>query len=94
MCLIISAIAAEISIFAYLMSSRRKELKLNMPMYMFIGSTLMWLVDGFFCLAEGEPFLDVSADDALLGLVIVVCAVAVWLAALAIGRAKAGAKQV
>ena len=89
MCLIISAIAAEISIFAYLMSSRRKELKLNMPMYMFIGSTLMWLVDGFFCLAEGEPFLDVSADDALLGLVIVVCAVAVWLAALAISRVKA-----
>ena len=89
MCLIISAIAAEISTTLYLLSSRRKELKLNMLMYMFIGSTLMWLVDGFFCLAEGEPFLDVSADDALLGLVIVVCAVAVWLAALAIGRAKA-----
>ncbi|MBQ3273692.1 MAG: hypothetical protein IJH51_00160 [Christensenellaceae bacterium] len=89
MCLIISAIAAEVSTTLYLLSSRRKELKLNMLMYMFIGSTLMWLVDGFFCLSEGEPFLDVSADDALLGLVIVVCAVAVWLAALAIGRVKA-----
>ena len=88
MCLIISAIAAEVSTTLYLLSSRRKELKLNMLMYMFLGATLMWLVDGFFCLAEGEPFLDVSADDALLGLVIVVCAVAVWLAALAIGRAK------
>ena len=93
MCLIISAIAAEVSTTLYLLSSRRKELKLNMLMYLFLGATLMWLVDGFFCLAEGEPFLDVSADDALLGLVIVVCAVAVWLAALAIGRARAGVKQ-
>jgi hypothetical protein len=34
------------------------------------GAALMWMVDGFSRLAEGEPFLELTRDDALLGLLV------------------------
>ena len=46
---------------------------------MYWGASLMWTIDGFFSVAEGEPFLNLSADDALLGLLIVICGLAAWL---------------
>ena len=88
MCLIITAVAAEISTLIWYLNDNRKELKLAMLMYMFFGATIMWLIDGFYCLAEGEAFLDLSADDAALGAVVVICAVAVWLVALIVSGAR------
>ena len=88
MCLIITAVAAEISTLIWYLNDNRKELKLAMLMYMFFGATIMWLIDGFYCLAEGEAFLDLSADDAALGVVVVICAVAVWLVALIVSGAR------
>ena len=38
----------------------------------------MWMVDGFFNLAEGEPFLELTADDASLGLLVVVAGLLVY----------------
>jgi hypothetical protein len=38
---------------------------------MYWGAALMWMVDGFFRFAKGEPVLDLSRDDALLGLLVV-----------------------
>jgi hypothetical protein len=32
----------------------------------------MWLVDGCFRLTEGEPFLELSRNDTLLGVTVVV----------------------
>ena len=46
---------------------------------MYWGAALMWTVDGFFRVAEGEPFLDLSVNDALLGLLIVICGLVAWL---------------
>ncbi|MDU6265468.1 MAG: hypothetical protein E6600_13300 [Anaerocolumna aminovalerica] len=42
----------------------------------------MWTVDGFFCVAEGEGFLDLSLNDALLGIVIVLCGLIAWITVL------------
>lgn len=38
----------------------------------------MWLVDAFFRITEGEPFLDMSLNDALLGLTVVLCGLLAW----------------
>lgn len=51
----------------------------------FWGASLMWCVDGFANLAEGEPFIELTdpalmADDALLGFVVVAAALALWTA--------------
>lgn len=40
---------------------------------MYFGAALMWSVDGFFALAQGEPFLEISMNDALLGVTVVLC---------------------
>ena len=40
---------------------------------------LIWIVDGFFCVAEGESFLDLSLNDALLGLLIILCGLVAWI---------------
>lgn len=50
---------------------------------MYSGASLMWCVDGFACLAEGEPFIELAdtaamVDDALLGLCVVALGLAVW----------------
>lgn len=43
----------------------------------------MWVVDGFFVMAEGGPFVELSdatamTDDALLGVCVVVLDIVVW----------------
>ena len=63
---------------------------------MYIGAALMWCVDGFACLAEGEPFIELSdsaamADDALLGVCVVALGLVVWAIILAVKRKKAPA---
>lgn len=78
MCLIITAFAAIITTIIWYFNASVKGMKLGMLALMYWGAALMWLVDGFFCVAEGEPFLDLSANDALLGAVIVLCGLAAW----------------
>jgi hypothetical protein len=53
---------------------------------MYWGAALMWMVDGFFSLAEGEPFFDLSFDDALLGLLVVASGLVVYVVCLALNR--------
>ncbi|MDR1778424.1 MAG: hypothetical protein LBR14_01525 [Clostridiales Family XIII bacterium] len=50
---------------------------------MYFGAAIMWTVDGFAALAEGEPFVELSdaavvKDDALLGLCVVVLGILIW----------------
>ncbi|MEA4853752.1 MAG: hypothetical protein VB082_05725 [Christensenella sp.] len=78
MCLIITAFAAVATTIIWYFSAQRREKKLGLLALMYWGASLMWLVDGFFSVAEGGSFLDLSANDALLGLVVVLCGVAAW----------------
>ena len=84
MTLIITAIAAIVAtIIRFTKSEVADRFHLGFLSLMFWGATLMWCVDGFACLAEGEPFVELvdtaaMADDALLGLCVVVLGLVVW----------------
>lgn len=73
MCLIITELAALISFAVWFFDSKSKEHKTGMLVLMYLGASVMWSVDGFFALSEGEPFFDLSLNDALLGILVVVC---------------------
>jgi hypothetical protein len=88
MCLVITAFAAVITTIIWYFKAHQRELKLGLLALMYWGATLMWLVDAFYALAEGEAFLDLSVDDALLGLVIVLCGLIAWGVALLISDPK------
>jgi hypothetical protein len=46
---------------------------------MYWGAALMWLGDAIFSVAGGEGFFDLSLDDTLLGIVIVMIGLIGWL---------------
>lgn len=78
MCLVITAFAAVITTIVWYFKAHDEKIKLGLLALMYWGATLMWTVDGFFCVAEGEAFLDLSVSDALLGLVIVLSGLIAW----------------
>ena len=84
MCLIITAFAAVITTIIWYFSVHKVNAKLGMLALMYWGASIMWLVDGFFCVADGESFLDLSGSDALLGLLIVLCGLVAWVISLLI----------
>lgn len=77
MCLIITAVAAAAATALWRFSSGGGRLGTLALMYW--GAALMWSVDGIFSVLEGGGFFDLSADDALLGAVVVLCGIAAWL---------------
>lgn len=80
MCLLITAFAAVIAtIIWFFQPDFSKIAKLGTLALMYWGAALMWTVDGFFSVAEGEGFLDLSLNDALLGMVIILCGLIVWM---------------
>jgi hypothetical protein len=82
MCLMITLLAAVVSTIVWYVNAPEKKLQLGTLSLMYWGAALMWTVDGFFVVAEGEPFLDLSVNDALLGLLIVLCGLVAWIAIL------------
>lgn len=79
MCLLLTLLAAVATTIVWHRNTFKPERKLEVLCLMYWGAGLMWTVDGFFRLAEGEPFFDLSANDALLGLVILLCGLGGWL---------------
>lgn len=74
MCLILTCIAAVITTvlyFRYPKISARFSLEHLALMYW--GAALMWSVDGVFRLMEGERFLELTVNDTLLGILVVIC---------------------
>jgi hypothetical protein len=71
-----AAIAAS---FAWYFRGRNSGMKLDTLGLMYWGAVLMWMVDGFFNLAENEPFLELTLDDAFLGLLVVAAGLVMWL---------------
>jgi hypothetical protein len=70
MCLLMTLAAAIAASLAWYCKGRNGATKLDTLALMYWGAALMWMVDGFFSLAEGEPFLELTRDDALLGLLV------------------------
>lgn len=78
MCLLITVLAAIVTSFVWYFKARDEHSQLLKLVFMYWGAALMWSVDGFYALAEGESFLNLSMDDAMLGLLIVACGLAMW----------------
>lgn len=78
MCLLITVLAAIITTFVWYFKARDERFQLLKLVFMYWGAALMWSVDGFYALAEGESFLDLSKSDGMLGIIIVVCGLAMW----------------
>ena len=78
MCLILTCIAAVISTTLYfLCPGLSKRIFLEHLALMYWGAALMWSVDGVFRLREGEHFLELTLNDTLLGMLIVICGLGV-----------------
>ena len=75
MCLIMTIIAAVV--FTALWAKMRKQSLLTTTL-MFWGAALMWSVDGVASVLEGEPFFDISQEDTVLGVIIIVCGLAIF----------------
>lgn len=89
MTLLISAFAAIISTIVWYFNSKRKELKLSVPCFLFWGSTIMWFVDAVFEYAElgadyFTPAVSDMVNDSFLGFSVVALGVVIWLAVLVI----------
>lgn len=78
MCLLITLFAAVISSICWFVSNPQRNLQLGTLSLMYWGAGLMWIVDCIAALSEGEPFLTISGDDAVLGAVVVLCGLIVW----------------
>ena len=78
MCLLLTLVAAIAASLVWYRRDRKDRAKLETLCLMYWGAALMWMVDGFFNLAEGEPFLELTADDASLGLLVVVAGLLVY----------------
>lgn len=53
----------------------------------FWAAAIMWSVDGIANIADGESFLDLSKEDALLGVIVALCGLALF-AVLAVRNKK------
>ncbi len=88
MCLLITLLAAVIATIIWYVKAPNDLYKVRMLCFMYWGASIMWLVDGFFCVAEGEPFLDLSLNDALLGFTVVLCGLILWVITLLVKDPK------
>lgn len=88
MCLIITIFAAIIATILWYISKNARQCKIGMLTLMYWGASLMWLVDSIFNAADGGAFFDMSADDTLLGVVIVMCGLIAWVITLLIKDPK------
>ena len=83
MTLLITVIAAVISTVIWYTSSKARELKVGILLYMFWGASLMWLVDAVVEYLEvGAEYFEPAAkdmlNDAFLGISVVALALVVW----------------
>ncbi|MCR5537187.1 MAG: hypothetical protein K6F05_07250 [Succinivibrio sp.] len=67
---------------------RDNKFKTSTAFFYFIGATLMWCVDGWVSLSEGESFFNLSFDDFKLGLLVAGCGAVLWAASLLYSQRK------
>ncbi len=57
---------------------RKFSQSLFTTMLAFWAAAIMWSVDGIANVAGGEPFLDLSKEDALLGVIVALCGIVLF----------------
>lgn len=89
MFLILTAAAAVISTIVWYVKLPDSRYRLGMLSLMYWGATLMWAVDHVMAyLQEGGPVFEISADSALLGVLVVLSGLIIWIVALLIRDPK------
>ncbi|GEM_PF-779944 len=91
MCLIITVLMAIVFSVLFIVSKRNDGAensngsvlrKFSQPLFTtmlaFWAAAVMWSVDGIANVLGGEPFLDLSKEDSLLGLIVALCGVALF----------------
>lgn len=80
MCLIMTFIAALIFTVIYALSKKQNKARKSMliTLFMFWSAAIMWSVDGIASLAAGEGFFDISRQDTILGVIIVLSGLLVF----------------
>ena len=78
MCLIITLVAALVTTLIWYKRKNTSTYKMSILALMYWGASIMWTVDGIFRVAEKEAFLDLTLDDALLGVLVVFCGLVLW----------------
>lgn len=90
MCLIMTICAAAVTGGLYLAFSKRGRAtkSLSFAALMFLSAALMWCVDGIASVLDGEAFFDLSAEDAVLGVMILALGFLIFAILSAFERAK------
>ena len=91
MCLIITVLMAAVFSVLFIVSKRNAGTekshgsalrKFSQPLFTtmlaFWAAVIMWSVDGIANVAGGEPLLDLSKEDSLLGVIIALCGIALF----------------
>ena len=80
MCLIMTIIAALIFTVIYALSKKQNKATKSMliTLFMFWSAAIMWSVDGIASVAGGEGFFDISRQDTILGVIIVIAGLLVF----------------
>lgn len=80
MCLIMTIIAALIFTVIYALSKKNNKATKSMliTLFMFWSAAIMWSVDGIASVAGGEGFFDISRQDTILGVIIVLSGLLVF----------------
>ena len=91
MCEIMTIVAALVFTALYFAGKRngKPNATLFTTMLMFWGAALMWSVDCVGNAMEGEPFFDLSREDALLGGIIIASGLIVFAVLNLVGRFRA-----
>ena len=91
MCEIMTILAAVAFTFVFASAKRRGRSSgaAFTAMLMFWGAALMWSVDCVANRMDGEPLLDISREDTVLGFIVVGAGIAVYAVLAFIGRLKA-----
>lgn len=91
MCLIITVLMAAVFSVLFIVSKRNASAekshgsalrKFSQPLFTtmlaFWAAAIMWSVDGIANVASDEPFFDLTKEDALLGMIVVLCGLALF----------------
>ena len=84
MTLVLTLLAAVIATVVWNAKLPDNSMHIGTLALMYWGASLMWIVDGIACLAEGEAFIEVvdtaaMFDDAMLGGVVIICGLVAWI---------------
>jgi len=95
MWLIMTALAAVITTAIWYVHAPEDKYKLGLLSLMFWGATIMWFIDSAMAyLTGGEEFFEITPDAALLGLAVIILALAVWEIVLLVSDPKRVLKRV